>query len=182
LNLFANAIEDTTIAVIFTLHQLDITSGNGVVIRAKSLVSKEVTIGSNSQFVALKEAIQLFDTTARRILLQLGKELDQRQSVETRVSELKDAVNAKGMDSRASEENSTILNLDVVKLVEILLDSLLRVHVTKNGIPVLIAVCLNGLTEHRILTTHNIAGIVCDDREGATMLIRERKNSGLHVD
>jgi hypothetical protein len=86
------------------------------------------------------------------------------------------------MDSGATEEDSTILDLDVVELVEILLDNRLRVHVAKNGIPVFVAISLNGLTEHRILTTHNIAGVISDNRKGTTMLIREREDSGLHVD
>ncbi len=39
------------------------------------------------------------------------------------------------MNSGATEEDSTILNLDVFKLVEVLLDSLLWIHITKHGVP-----------------------------------------------
>jgi hypothetical protein len=67
------------------------------------------------------------------------------------------------MDSGATEEDSTILDLDVLILKEVLLYSLLWIHITKNGVPVFITVSLNGLTKHRILTTHNVASVVSDN-------------------
>jgi hypothetical protein len=171
LNSLANAVDDATTTIILALEQLDIARGDRMEIGTNSLVSKEVTIGGNGQFVTLKEAIEFLNATAGRVLLQLRQESNQRHRIEVGIRKLKDAVNAERMNSGATEEDSTILNLDVFKLVEVLLDSLLWIHITKHGVPVFVAVSLNGLTKHRILATHNVASVVGDDRERTTVFV-----------
>jgi hypothetical protein len=181
LNLFAYAVEDATLAVILALEQLSIASSDRIEITGDSLVSKKVAIGSNREVVTLKEAVQLFDRPAGRILLQLGQEAHKRHRAEARITELKDAVNAERVDGRATKVDCTILNLDIIVFKEVLSNSLLRGKEAHKGIPIFLAVSLNGLTKQWVVITHCVLLGINNHGQGTAVFLGKRQDSRLDI-